>query len=223
MNKPVLSVETSQSSCSVCAYFSKDKFFESNFNLKHSHAEVLFKNIEYVLTSAKIHTEDLDYIAISNGPGSFTGLRIGMAAVKGIAYASNLSIVPVPTFEALAFQISNFLPAVTEFVIMNKVNMEEVYICKFKTIAGGYEIIDKLKIIPFNEAIPANKDILIFGNALLDSNDELINIKNAVFSPFSRYIAEWAKIYGESLKIQDFDYLEPLYLKNFFVKDKKHG
>jgi tRNA threonylcarbamoyladenosine biosynthesis protein TsaB len=222
MNKPILAVETSQTSCSVSVYFSNEKYFESNFNLKHSHAEVLFKNIEYVLSSAKINPDGLDYIAISSGPGSFTGLRIGMAAVKGIAFASNLNILPVPTFDALAFQISNFLPNETEFIIMNRVNTEEVYFEKFQTSSNNYKVLEDLKIIKYDGITTLKQNILIFGNALLDSNNKFLNIKKTVFSPFSRFVAEWSKIYGEKLLTKDFDYLEPLYFKNFIVKGKHH-
>jgi tRNA threonylcarbamoyladenosine biosynthesis protein TsaB len=222
MIKPILAVDTSQSSCSVSVYFSNEKFFESNFNLKHAHAEVLFKNIEYVLSSAKMDPDDLEYIAISSGPGSFTGLRIGMAAIKGIAYASDLSIIPVPTFEALAFQISNFLPLNTDFIIMNKVNMEEIYFAKFRTSPSNYETLEYLKIVKYEDIKPLKQNILIFGNALLDSNNELLNIKKTVFSPFSRFVAEWSRIYGQNLITKEFDYLEPLYFKNFIVKGKHH-
>ena len=76
-DKPILSIETSESICGVCVFFTETKYFESQIYLKNSHAEKLFEIIDYVMRSAGIETSDLDKIAVSSGPGSFTGLRIG--------------------------------------------------------------------------------------------------------------------------------------------------
>lgn len=222
MDKPILSIETSQSVCSVCLYYSNDKFFETNFNLKHSHAEILFENIDYVINSAKTTLNSCEGIAVSNGPGSFTGLRIGMAAVKGMAIASKLKIFPVPTFEALAFQISNFLQDNTEFMIMNRVNQEEIYSQRFKTTVNGYKVLDNLQILRYDDMNPAKQTTLIFGNALLHSNDKILNIKDFIFSPTARFVAEWCRKYGKDHVLDEFDYLEPMYFKNFVVKGKKN-
>jgi tRNA threonylcarbamoyl adenosine modification protein YeaZ len=223
MDKPILSIETSQSVCSACLYYSNDKFFETNFNLKHSHAEILFENIDYLFNSAKTTLNSCDGIAISSGPGSFTGLRIGMAAVKGMALASKLKIFPVPTFEALAFQISNFLLDNTEFMIMNRVNQEEIYSQKFKTALNSYKAVDSLQILKYDGIDSVKQTTLIFGNALLHSNDKLLNIKNSIFSPSARFVAEWSRKYGQNSSLDEFDYLEPMYFKNFVVKGKNNA
>ncbi len=222
MDKPVLSIETSQSVCSTCLYYSNNKFYETNFNLRHSHAEVLFENLDYVFNSAKTTLDSCDGIAISTGPGSFTGLRIGMAAVKGMALASKLKIFVVPTFEALAFQISNLLPDHTEFMIMNRVNQEEVYSQKFRIVANSYETVNDLQILKYEDINLTKQTTLIFGNALLHSNDKLLNIKNSIFSPSARFVAEWSRIYGQQHVLDEFDYLEPMYFKNFVVKRKNN-
>lgn len=223
MDKPLLSIETSQSNCSVCLYYSSSRFFESNFNLKHSHAEVLFENIDYVINSAKIKINACDSIAISSGPGSFTGLRIGMAAAKGMAIASKLKIIPVPTFEALAFQISNFLPKNTEFMIMNRVNQEEIYTQKFKTNSNAYKVLENLQILRYDDIDSVELTTLIFGNALLHSYNKILNIKDLIFSPSARFVAEWCKNFGKELALDEFDYLEPTYFKNFIVKGKNNA
>ncbi|MEJ2616745.1 MAG: tRNA (adenosine(37)-N6)-threonylcarbamoyltransferase complex dimerization subunit type 1 TsaB [Ignavibacteriaceae bacterium] len=115
-NKPILALETSQNLCSACVFYSDSKFFEMNFKLKNAHAEKLFESIEHVMNSAGIGTIDIGAIAISAGPGSFTGLRIGMSAAKGMAYGASIPIIPVPTFEALSLQVCNYLPDNREFI-----------------------------------------------------------------------------------------------------------
>ena len=105
---PLLAIETSDSICGACVYFDEERYFSSKVILKHSHSEKLLEVIQSILHQASISQNDLKLIAVSNGPGSFTGLRIGMSAAKGMAQALSIPILPVPTFEALAMQISEF-------------------------------------------------------------------------------------------------------------------
>jgi tRNA threonylcarbamoyladenosine biosynthesis protein TsaB len=223
-DKPILAIETSQSLCSACVYFSDDKFFEMNFNLKNAHAEKLFESINFVMNSAKIKINDIGVIAISAGPGSFTGLRIGMSAAKGLALGVSLPLIPVPTFEALSLQICSYLPEGEEFGIANKVNIEEVYFAKLKKTSQGYVFIENLQVISHNSAAAKSKDILIFGNALLDSGNNL-NLKSRqrnISSPEAKYIAKWSLLCGIEKTLYDYDFLEPVYVKNFIVKEKKN-
>jgi tRNA threonylcarbamoyladenosine biosynthesis protein TsaB len=222
-DQPILAIETSQSLCSTCVYFSKDKYFEINFKLKNAHAEKLFDSIDYVLNSSKIKINEIGIIAVSSGPGSFTGLRIGMSAVKGIGFGSSLPVIPVPTFEALAFQICDYVADDTEFVIANKVNVEEIYFAKFKKDISGPVFIEKLQVINHKEAEEKSAGTLIFGNALLDSGNNLLKTRrgSSISSPGARYLAEWSIHFGEKKILYNYDYLEPVYIKNFVVKEKK--
>jgi len=130
--KKILSIETSGELCSVALYFSEQKYDERNILMKHIHSEKLVPMIEELLNSNSVKTNELDWIAVSNGPGSFTGLRIGMTAAKGLAFASNLPILPVPTFDALSLQISSYVSEDNTFCIANNANIEEFYFAKYK-------------------------------------------------------------------------------------------
>ncbi len=218
--KPVLSIETSQSLCGACVYFSAEKYYEEISYQKNIHAEKIFESVDTVLKISGMQLKDLDHIAVSNGPGSFTGLRIGMSAVKGLAFGSSLAIVPVPTFEAMALQVLNYLPDNCEFIIANRVNVEEVYYAKFTIKGNSYIFVENLTILKksvFLESIVPNS--LIFGNAIPHDVDIQINEKN-IIAPDPKYIAEWSKKFGKNLRITNFDFLEPNYLKNFIVRSK---
>jgi len=217
--KPILAIETSQNLCSACVYFSDEKFYELNMNLKNSHAEKLFEIIDSVLKISGIKPNELDSIAVSAGPGSFTGLRIGMSAAKGIAFGAKLPIIPVPTFEAMAFQLSYFLPDATEFIIANKVNVEEIYYAKFQIKSNNYIFAENLDIITRDEFRKKTNHELVFGNAVTESEKSK---RHSISSPSSFYVARWGKMFGEKFKIIDYDFLEPNYLKNFIVKDRKN-
>ena len=101
----ILGIETSSDICSVSLYKNNDFLYynESNTSLKHS--VTLFNMINDLINKTKIKIEDLDYIAVSNGPGSFTGLRIGVAAALGLSYKDNIKIKYINTLESLNYCI----------------------------------------------------------------------------------------------------------------------
>ncbi len=219
-SKPILSIETSQNLCSVCVYYADEKFYEMSFSFKNSHAEKLFGIIDAVLNLASIRPNDLDAIGVSAGPGSFTGLRIGMAAAKGIAYGAKIAVIPVPTFEALAYQLSFYLPNESEVIIVNKVNSDELYLAKFQIKSNSYIFANNLELITRNEFSKRNYTGLLFGNS---GFIEPVNFCKNISSPNSLYVAKWCKAFGDSLRTFDYDFLEPNYLKNFIVKERKNG
>ena len=220
-NSIILAIETSSSICGVCIYFNEEKFFQTEIHYKNIHAEKLFEIVDTVIKSAEIKVQDINAIAISNGPGSFTGLRIGMSAAKGLAFGSSIPIIQVPTFEALALQISKYLPNDSIFIIANKVNIDEVYFAKFQIKSNSYIFVENLRILSFSEFLSNSKDFITFGNALKDKQKDSF-FKSFVFSPQPKYIAEWAIKYGKDKLSEDIDYIEPYYLKNFTVKVKKN-
>ena len=210
-NNPILAIETSGNLCGVVVYFDQSKYFENVVNLKNSHSRILFDLIDNTIKSAGIELKEIECIAISSGPGSFTGLRIGYSAVKGLAYGSFIPICPVPTFEALALQLSKVLPEGTGFIIANKVNVEEVYYARFYIKSNNYIFAEKLQIINISELPERSKDYLVYGNA--------VNINSEYSSPRPLYVAEWCNIFGREYRTQEYDFLEPNYLKNFIIKE----
>ena len=78
---------------------------EYNVNYKKTHSQTLLPMLDEVRKMIELHMESVDAIAISSGPGSFTGLRIGAATAKGLGLALNIPLVEVPTLEGLAFNV----------------------------------------------------------------------------------------------------------------------
>ena len=213
---PILAVETSGDLCSVAIKKDTDNYVESRIQQKHIHSEKLLSLIENVQNIAQLGIEELGSIAVSIGPGSFTGLRIGLSAVKGLAFGAGLNIVPVPTFESLAYQIAKYIPEKTAFVIANKVNVEELYFAKFIREKDNYKIIHELELVGRNDANKLIKpNELIFGNGIESEQNQNVSFPDAIS------IADWAYFFGEDLLTSEYDYLEPNYLKEFIVKRKK--
>jgi len=109
-NKKILSIETSSSICGV-SYIEGDRCIASvDYDSSKKHTEVLpeYYNRLKKITGFKLNC--IDAIAVSNGPGSFTGLRIGLSFAKGLAFSKGLPIIPVPTMMSLAYEIKEMTP-----------------------------------------------------------------------------------------------------------------
>ena len=211
--KPILALETSERICGVCLYFNEEKFFEFSMLLKNAHSEVIFDLVDKVLKTSGTEINQVACIAVSAGPGSFTGLRIGMSTAKGLAFGASLPIAPIPTFEAMAFQLTDFLNEGTEFIIANKVNSEEAYFAGFQIKGNNYIFADDLTIIDSQKLEKEAKNKLIFGNA--------VKSKDGFTAPSAKYIAKWCEKFGNGLLTLDYDFLEPNYLKDFIIKGMK--
>jgi len=103
----ILSMECSATPASV-AIIENGKLLASSFvNVKLTHSQTLMPMVENLLCASKLSIADIDGLAISNGPGSFTGVRIGISAVKGLAAPKNLPCVAVSTLRAMAENYSD--------------------------------------------------------------------------------------------------------------------
>ncbi len=213
--KKILSIETSGELCSVALSFSENIFDERNILMKHIHSEKLIPMINELFSSNRISGKDLDAVAISVGPGSFTGLRIGMTAAKGIAFASNLPLIPIPTFNALALEICGSIQDNLLFAIINNANIDECYYAKYKSEKGLPVIIEDVKLLEKKEIDDGIENCdLVFGNV------KAIKGIKEISSPRASSIGKWTYLFGEDLLTFEYDYLEPNYLKQFKVRKK---
>ncbi len=208
--KPILAVETSSDLCSVALMLSDDEYISFDIKQKNIHSEKLVPMIQSVLETASLRINDLSYMALSTGPGSFTGLRIGMSAVKGLAFGSGIGICPVPTFEAFAYMICGFIPENRTFVIARNVNVDEIYTARFVKEKNKYKTLNELNIIKKSDfADYISNDDLTFGNFLPEKKGNPIKDVDAIS------VARWSYVFGKEKITNDYDYLEPDYIKKF--------
>ena len=213
---PILAVETTGEMCSVAIHLDQKNFIELNYLEKHIHSQKLINMVDSVLSQADVKLENIKAIAVSMGPGSFTGLRIGLAAVKGLAFGSSLGIIPVPTFDAYALQISEASPRDNVFNLITNASIDDVYWAKYKFGKGGVETISPLELIDKDELRnKLNSNETNYGNAIV-SEIELLNTQLRASN-----VAKWAYLFGSELLTFDYDNLEPNYIKEFIGKVKK--
>lgn len=98
----ILGVDTSTMTAGIGIVEDTEILVEAKFNVEITYSEILLSSIDQVLKNVSLKIDDMDGYAISIGPGSFTGLRIGLSTVKGLSFASGKPIVPVPSLDALA-------------------------------------------------------------------------------------------------------------------------
>ena len=127
----ILALETTGNTASVAIVERDNIIAEFSMSCIKNHSLTLMPLISHVLELSKLQLSDMSHIAVSNGPGSFTGLRLAAATAKALAHGANLKIVPVPTLEALAYNA--FMERRTVAVIIDARRGEvyaSIYLCE---------------------------------------------------------------------------------------------
>lgn len=219
----ILNIETATKNCSVS--IAKDgeilAIKELN-NGNYSHAEVLHPFIVDVLKEANIKTEAIDAVAVSKGPGSYTGLRIGVSAAKGLCFAFDKPLIAIDTLTALSHAI-----AIDKGTIISMIDARrmEVYAAVYNQNHQQIreikaEIIDKNSFTDYLE----NDKVYFLGDGAKKCKT-IINHKNAVFIddkfPSAKQMATLSFDKYKKSDIENVAYFEPFYLKDFVVIPEK--
>lgn len=215
----ILCIETSTTNCSVAiSVDGKIKAIREENNQKFSHAEKLHVFIDEVLNEAAIDKNDLDTIAVSKGPGSYTGLRIGVSAAKGLCFALDIPLISIPTLEVLTQQaqcedcyIIPLLDARRMEVYSAVFNSKKEQIRETRA-----EILNENS---FQEYLEARKTIFLGDGAA--KFKKFCDHKNAVFLdekfPSSANMIILAEAKFKISDTEDVAYFEPFYLKEFMM------
>lgn len=214
INYPLLSIETTDILCGVSVITENNSVHEKHIQERNLHSEKLIGLIDELMIEAKVNIKSVRTVAISNGPGSFTGLRIGHAVAKGIAFANNGTIIQVPTLNAMALQLFEEKRK-KKFVLATKVNAKELYVARF-TMSNKNDILhSSISVIPNNEISSFSADFEVYGN--YDGIDE----SHFISFPKPEFIAAWAIEFGKPLNKDEFAFIEPDYQKPFVIKEVK--
>ena len=184
-------------------------------SLQFSHAEKLHLSIVHLLEENNLNLEDLDAVAISKGPGSYTGLRIGVSAAKGLCFSLDIPLISVPTLDSLALQLKG-----QETVIaMLDARRMEVYSAGFN---GNMEQIRETKAQILEESSFAEflqQGPVHFIGTGVGKFSEICSHPNAIFFegrlPSAKEMIATAHEKFRSRDFEDVAYFEPYYLKDF--------
>ncbi|GAA3601958.1 tRNA (adenosine(37)-N6)-threonylcarbamoyltransferase complex dimerization subunit type 1 TsaB [Flavivirga amylovorans] len=219
----ILNIETATTNCSVSlSKGGETVVLKEDYDKNYSHAERLHIYIEDLLKEAQITSEHLDAIAVSKGPGSYTGLRIGVSAAKGLCFALDKPLISVSTLEALAHQVTCDNGVIISMLDARRM---EVYSAIFD--ADYNQVRDtQAQILDENsfEDYLEKGSVYFIGNGV-EKAKTLIKHPNAVFIddklPSANEMSHLAYNKYKISDIEDVAYFEPYYLKDFVALKPK--
>lgn len=219
----ILNIETSTTNCSVALSKSGVVMgFKEDNSLKYSHAERLHVYIDEVLKTAQVSIDQLQAISISKGPGSYTGLRIGISAAKGLCFALNIPLISVPTLEALAHQIDDPKGVIVAMLDARRMEVySAIYDDQYNEIRSTEaEVLTSESYQELLESSP----VYFIGNGVSKTKD-IITHKNAQFIedklPSSKQMCTLSYDKFKMSHFEDVAYFEPFYLKDFIAIPSK--
>ena len=218
---PILALDTATMVSSV-AIASPDKLLaEVTLQTKLTHSEVLMPHVQQVLAMTNIKKTELDAIAVSVGPGSFTGLRIGLAAAKSMAYALGIPIVGVSTLEAMAWHYP--VPGIYTLCVLDA-QKGDVYAGLYSWQQEAVHLVKPVEVMPFAEVIDfcqtLDRPVVIIGDiaqkkqALIRAaGSNIIAAQPHMIMPRAANVAMLAQQKLAAGRTDEVMTLEPLYIR----------
>jgi tRNA threonylcarbamoyladenosine biosynthesis protein TsaB len=221
----VLGIETSTAVCSVGLFEEGVGGIERSITESHIHSEKLLTLVRDVVEEKQMSLNDIGAVAISLGPGSFTGLRIGLSTAKGLCYALAKPLVTVPTFDAIAEAASTACAEARTIFVLLDAKREELYVGRFNVASVGAVVRDDaVHVLSTTEAatrIPADAPMMIVTDRV-EQLSELLGAEKMIVDvhPFCRgsVVAQIGYRKVLSKEFADLASIEPVYLKDFVVR-----
>jgi tRNA threonylcarbamoyladenosine biosynthesis protein TsaB len=219
----ILSLETATTNCSVSlSKNGKTIALKEDSRNGYSHAEKLHVFINDVLNTANVKRSEIDAVAVSKGPGSYTGLRIGVSAAKGLAFALDIPLIAIPTLSVLAHQVAIESDVI---VAMLDARRMEVYSAIFDDNCNALRETQAqiLEAHSFEDYLNKGK-VYFIGNGV-EKTKTLIHNTNAIFIngklPSANEMSLLAYNKYKKSDTEDVAYFEPYYLKDFVALKPK--
>lgn len=230
----ILCLETATPTCSVAINDGSQNLALRECKGQNAHSEKITLFIKEVLDEVGLTYNQLDAVAVSKGPGSYTGLRIGVSTAKGVCYAAGLPLMAIDTLHAMAYGMRDKLGAELQpgdlLVPMIDARRLEVYCAVFDTNLNKVKdteavVFDQTaRLSPLSSHLSSTR-LWLFGDGapklreLVDNEDQIRIVDD--FAPSAAYMATLS---DQALKAGDFvdvAYFEPFYLKDF-IAGKPH-
>ena len=223
----ILNIETSSKICSVALYNEGHYFYSLESDTEMDHSTKLAPFVEKCMEEVSKHNKKLSAVAVSIGPGSYTGLRIGLSLAKGICFGLGLPLIGVPTLEILAvkalFQTAIYSEDLVIIPLIDARRME-VYTCAYNLNLN--ELMEPQPLI-----LEENSYMKFNGKPLILIGDGVEKAKTILKVPVSEWIDQMPKATDmgalaeksfREKKFIDLAYSTPLYLKNFQATQQKN-
>jgi tRNA threonylcarbamoyladenosine biosynthesis protein TsaB len=219
----ILSIDTSTSICSVALHANGELVAQTETFLDRSHSRNIAHMAEHVLGICEISASSLDAYAVSAGPGSYTGMRIGSSTSKGFCFALDKPLVSVSSLYSMAAQLQHKSPGLTYAPMIDARRMEvytATYDAQLQEISKEEALI--LTESSFEERLSQGK--VLFGGDGSSKFKEICSNSQAFFAtdayPSAKFMGKMAFEKFEQQKFEDIAYFEPNYIKEFHTNSK---
>ncbi|UOQ75836.1 tRNA (adenosine(37)-N6)-threonylcarbamoyltransferase complex dimerization subunit type 1 TsaB [Hymenobacter sp. 5516J-16] len=227
----LLSLETSSPVCSVALHRVADGTLvgQSELRLEKSHSSHLSVLVNQLLENTLHTLQDVAAVAVSDGPGSYTGLRIGAAAAKGLCYALDIPLLAVSTLQSLAHQVATYTAQPEQYLYcpMLDARRMEVYTALYRH--DGAEVLAPTPLVLDETALAehlAHHSLLFFGSGATKFHPLVANNARAGFLPGIEPSAIAVGALGvaayQRQEFQNVAYYEPFYLKEVYTTTPKN-
>jgi tRNA threonylcarbamoyladenosine biosynthesis protein TsaB len=219
----ILNIETATKNCSV-SIADKGKIIaikELN-NGNYSHAEVLHPFIVDILREANITSDHIDAVAVSKGPGSYTGLRIGVSAAKGLCFAFDKPLISIDTLTSLSYSIAIDNGFIVPMIDARRMEVYAAVFNEKNQLIRGIKA-DIIEESSFSEYLKTSK-VYFLGDGAQKCKETILH-ENAIFVddkfPSAKEMAQLSYDKYKKNDIENVAYFEPFYLKDFIVIPEK--
>jgi tRNA threonylcarbamoyladenosine biosynthesis protein TsaB len=217
----ILGIDTSTQAASVCIIEDEKLICEYTINTKKTHSQKIMVMIESMIKQSDLNIKDIDVIAICIGPGSFTGLRIGMATAKAIAHVRNLPIVAVNSLESLAFNMNLCDKTICSILDAQR---SQVYTGKYRFENNEFKTIEDVKVVTIDELIEelSNRDeeFILVGEAVSLYRDKLSEVSNISIASASNNVNKASSLcvlgtmkYNKNIDVHNCYSINPMYIR----------
>lgn len=215
----LLAFDTCTELCSVALLY-QDKTYVNSVVAQRSHSEKLLPMIDELLVQANISLDDVHYLVTSQGPGSFTGVRICNSIAQGLAYGADLNVVQVSTLATLAQEVIHKHPNVESIYCMLDARMGELYLAHYKNEQGFAALQDKEQVVaPKNITLQDKNNTILVGNGASIYSDfygnfDHIEIVADIQFPQAIYMLDQARRLVKKKEYRKSFDIKPEYLRN---------
>tara|TARA_Y100001958_G_C21214255_1_gene539757 strand:- start:709 stop:1407 length:699 start_codon:yes stop_codon:yes gene_type:complete len=224
-NNKILCIDTTSEFCSISLFENKILIENSNSKIERSHSKLIIKLIDDILTNNKLKAKELDAFSISKGPGSYTGLRIGLSSIKGFCYALDKPLIALNTLKVLAESALEYIEDKDSILCpMVDARRMEVYTKTFNYKLN--ELTKDQALILEKDSFENYKDknVYFFGDGSYKFK-EIVNKKNFIFlnniNPNSKFMGQLSYDKFINKDFEDLSSFEPNYIKDFYLIKRK--
>lgn len=225
----ILNLETATTVCSVALSQGSQVLAHRELNKGYTHAENLHVFIDEVLKEAGVQPRQLQAVAVSAGPGSYTGLRIGSSTAKGLAFSLGIPFIALNTLQVLAYAISEKHPLGSHLCPMLDAGRMEVYTAVYDAGLRLTTPVQAMILTEENTGIFKQFPRLVFGGEGMEKASSLLKTwfpeaeQMPDLRPSALYMPDLSLAAYNAREFSDIADFEPFYLKNFIAGKKKAG